>query len=110
RAPTDDRAPASFRILRFEEAGPNESAVTAHHHHEGRIGRRCDSTRREVDDGQALNLLDLGENLEEPLRNRVEVLVGEYDVRLRDGSQLAVGAPKLLEEQRVAVCKLGGAH
>src|SRR5207249_5782938 len=61
-----------------------------------------------VDHREALDLLDLGQDLEQPFGDRVEVLVGEDDVGLGDAGRLAVGAPDLLEEYRVAVRKLRG--
>src|SRR2546428_617522 len=57
---------------------------------------------------QALDLLDLRQELEQPFGDCIEVLVGEDDVRLRDASRLAVGTANLLEEDGVAVRKLRG--
>src|SRR5438445_155815 len=71
-----------------------------------RADRRRDPTGREVDHREALDLLDLGQDLEQPFGDRVEVLVGEDDVGFRDAGELAVGAADLLEEYRVAVRKL----
>src|SRR5207249_3427735 len=104
----DDGAAAALWILRLEDPGPDEDAVTAHEHHQGGISGRRDPTSREVDHREALDLLDLGQDLEQPFGDRVEVLVGEDDVGLRDAGRLAVGAPNLLEEYRVAVRKLRG--
>src|SRR3989442_6899953 len=80
----DDRAAAAFRILGLEDPGPDEDPVAAHEHHQRSIGRRRDSARREVDDRESLDFLDLGEDLKQPFRDRVQVLVREDDVGFPD--------------------------
>src|SRR3989475_6424065 len=104
----DDGAAAALWILRLENPGSDEDAVTAHEHHQGGIGRRRDPTGREVDHRKALDLLDLGQDLEQPFGDRVEVLVGEDDVGVRDARRLAVCPSDLLEEYRAAGRKLRG--
>src|SRR5437667_10295150 len=53
----DDSAAAAVRVLRLENPGADEYAVTSHEHHESRICWGRDPAGGEVDDREALIFL-----------------------------------------------------
>src|SRR3990172_4630676 len=96
-----DGAGADLRVLGLEDPGADEHPVAAEHHHDGGVGGRRDPAGGEVHDGDALDLLDLVEEAEEPLDGVVHGVLAEHDVRLADlGGQPLRGAD-LLEQRGV---------
>src|SRR3954451_2358387 len=59
--------PAPGRVLRLEDAGPDERALCAQLHHERRVGRRGDPACAEDDDGQLARLRDAAHDVERRL-------------------------------------------
>src|SRR5215471_10434847 len=60
----DDRLGTLQGVLGLEDARPDEETVDAELHHQRGVRGSRDATRREVNDGQAAQLLALGENLD----------------------------------------------
>ncbi len=80
-----DRPGATLRVGGLEDPASDEDPVAAQLHHQGRVGRRGDPARGEVDDRQAAHLADHAQDVD----RGVHLLAHPHELALRRGKHSA---------------------